>query len=66
MVYSFNPGTLADRTDDWRSTRADQKEGIVKVIRQGESQLERVCKKSGIFFALGLEIFFQLVKEDIF
>jgi hypothetical protein len=52
MVYSFNPGTPADRTYFWYSGNADQDGGIVNMIRQGGPQLEGFCQKSGNFLPL--------------
>jgi hypothetical protein len=52
MVYSFYPGTPADRTGDWRSKLADQCGGIVVMIRQGGAQLEGFCQKSGNFLPI--------------
>jgi hypothetical protein len=49
MVYSFNPGTPADRTDDWASIHACQSGGIVLMIRQRAAQLEAFCRQSGNF-----------------
>jgi hypothetical protein len=52
MVYSFNPGTPADRTEFGAAVVADQYGGIVIMIRQSGAQLERFCQKSGNFLPL--------------
>jgi hypothetical protein len=60
MVYSFNPGTPADRTDDLPSIYAGQYGGIVYVIRQGAAQLEAFCRQSGNFLPVcELEFLFE-------
>jgi len=56
MVYSFYPGTLADRTDVWRSRYAYQFEGFVIMIRPVALELEdflkktaTICRWAGVF-----------------
>jgi hypothetical protein len=67
MVYSFNPGTPADRTGDWRSKLAGQNGGIVIMIRQGGAQLEGFCQKSGNFLPLlGLASILGVSKYKLF